>query len=225
MNLDILLGLMCTFAVIDHWVGGFALARSEKSRQLANRGVKNVFYDTRAIPYSIGGSIIFGAAFEIVGFNVLALVAGATAIAGYIYFRQRSHNPVFYALHGLAFESQGNKFVNSVVAFFTKWDTPDRGPELTEDERYTFGRVWGRFYGFIGLVPLALLVFVFSAFDWFALLIPFLGILFGDIHYQLGSRGRFKRNNFSRSWAEIATGGLIIGPAVFLALSIIKGVL
>lgn len=207
----IALSLLCIVlcAVIEHWVGGAGLFRGKKSRDAAEAGNKNFFWDTRAIPYVLFFGMIQGFAIYLLGFEWYSFALPAIITAGYIWERQRSHRPVFKALNANTDGDQGNKLTTQAVNTFTKYDM-DTVNQLSEQERFRVGVVWGAWFGALGYILPAIALFPFIGF--FAAAFPLLGALFGPIHKLFGLEGKLNAGGFGRSWSEITTGAVIIAP-------------
>lgn len=215
-----ILAYVIACAVIDHWVGGAGLFRGEKSRKAKEvDGIESALWDRRAYPFAAFFVITEALFISTLGLTWISALAPVAITAGYVYFRQRSHNPVFYAIHGDPRTSKGNGIVNAVVAAFTK-HTPELAPDMTEDERFEFGTTWGGFYGFLGLVPGATVISALIA--WPAAALPVFGIPFGIFHKIFGERGRWPNPAFARSYAELCAGGLIVAPFSVVVLLLIR---
>lgn len=208
-TLLIVLAALIAIGIIDHWTGGAGLFRGKKSRDAAEAGKKNFFWDTRALAFVTFFIINLSLSLHLLGTKWYAFAIPVAVTAGYIWFRQRSHRPVFKALNGNADTDTGNELTMAAVATFTRY-TPKNAPTFSEDERYRFGWVWGAWFGFLGMIPGALLAAGFIG--WPAVAFPFLGILFGPIHKLFGLKGKLNAGAFGRSWSELAIGTFIVAP-------------
>lgn len=217
MNALILILAWLAIAVIDHWTGGAGLFRGKKSREAAElfartggtQGKKSFLWDTRAIPFTAFFALTLYLSLHFLGIEWYAFALPIAITAGYVYFRQRSHRPVFKAINGNTDIDTGNELTTSAVNAFTRY-TVKNAPTFSEDERYRFGVVWGMWYGFLGMIPGALLVACFIG--WPAVAFPIIGIAFGPIHKLFGLKGKINSGAFARSYSELVIGGFIVAP-------------
>jgi hypothetical protein len=213
----IILFAFVLLAAIDHWVGGAGLFRGKKSREAAELfaltggllGTRNFFWDTRALPFSAFFALNVYLSSYFLGIEWYAFALPVALTAGYVIFRQRSHRPVFKALNGNTDIDTGNELTTAAVNTFTRY-TVISVPAFAEYERFRFGWVWGAWFGFLGMIPGALLAAGFIG--WPAVAFPLLGALFGPIHKLFGARGKLNAGGFGRSCSELATGAFIIAP-------------